>query len=123
ALALVFQNTGELELADEEFRAALRLRPEETRIRFNYGLFLFSQGRFEDAEKTLVKVTEDLLYERRDSAYISLGLVRMELNKLEAAEDAFRRAHLLDRSNVTAAFELANVLYDLGKYPESQRYY
>lgn len=122
-LALVFQNTGELELAEEEYQTAVRLKPDESRIRFNYGLFLYSRGKFEQAEKELAKVTEDLLYERRASAYISLGLVRVELNKLEGAEDAFRRAYLLDRGNVTAAFELANVLYALGKYSESQQFY
>lgn len=122
-LALVFQNTGELELAEQEYKSALRLKSDDSRIRFNYGLFLMSQKRYEDAEKAFAKVTDDLLYERRDSAFTNLGTARVALGKFELAEDAFRRAWLMDRSNAATSFELASVLYTLGKYGEAQQHY
>ena len=44
AFALVYQSTGEFELAEQQFKAALKADPDLSRAHHNYAAFLYSQG-------------------------------------------------------------------------------
>jgi type IV pilus assembly protein PilF len=123
ALALVFQNTGDLELAEQHYRRALRLDRRNTRVRNNYAGYLFDQGRYREAANHLETVIDDVLYDNRFQAFLSLGRSYMELEEYDKAADAFRRAHLMNRRALMPMLELAEALYEVGEYPESQQFY
>jgi type IV pilus assembly protein PilF len=123
SLALVFQNTGEFELADQHFRRSVALDGKRSRVRNNYAVFLYQQARYSDAEKQLERVVEDVLYESRPAAYVNLGLVRMKLLKYDTARDAFERARLMDNRNPVTLFQLAEVHYQLGDFSRAQQFY
>jgi type IV pilus assembly protein PilF len=124
-LAQVFWRTGEIEQADEEFRRAISLdnSNNNSRIRNNYAAFLYSQQRYRDAEEQLLKVTADLMYDRRADAFINLGRVQLKLKNFAAAKDTLERALLMQRDNKEAVFELAEVYYQLGDYSKAQQFY
>ena len=46
AFALVYQSTGECDVAENQFRAALKAEPTLSRARNNCAAFLYSQGRY-----------------------------------------------------------------------------
>lgn len=123
AMALVFQNTGELELAEKNYKQAIKLDREFSRARNNYAAFLYQQRRYREAIDHLQIVVADTLYAKRSSAYINLGRSQVQLEALEQAEQAFRRAHLMERNNLSLMYELADVYYRLQNYPESQKFY
>jgi type IV pilus assembly protein PilF len=123
AMAQVFWNTGEYEQAEQHFRRAVTLNGTSSRTRNNYAAFLFQQKRYKDAEVQLESVADDMLYDRRGNALVSLGRVRLKLKKYAEAKDALERAHLMDRDNTVAVLELAEALYQLGEYPKAQSYY
>lgn len=122
AFALVYQSTGEYELAEENFKRAISLRRDFSRARNNYAAFLYSQGRYKDAEEQLNIVIKDTLYEARPQAFINLGLVRVRLNDDPGAREAFVRALTMDRSNSFAMLELAHIDYRSGNYQAAERY-
>lgn len=123
ALALVFQNTGEYELAGDHFRRAVSLDGKASRIRNNYAVFLYQRGDFAGAEQQLERVVADVLYDRRESAFLNLGLSRMRLQKYEAAKEAFERAFMLDKQSLVTTFQLAEVYYRVGEFERSQQFY
>ena len=123
AFALVYQSTGEFEMAEQSYKTALKLDKSLSRARNNYAAFLYSQGRYAEAEKQLVIVTQDTLYKGRPRAFINLGLCRVQLFDAQGAEEAFRRALTMDRSNSIALLELAQLRFDAGDYENAQRYY
>lgn len=123
ALALVFQNTGELETAESYYKRAIKQVPDRVRIRNNYAAFLFAQQRYAEAANQLEIVVEDLLYERRAEAFISLGRCYLQLDKLDKAENAFRRSLLMDNNNGSALLSMAEAVYRLERIAEAQRYY
>lgn len=125
ALALVFWRTGEYEQADKHFRAAIghAAESETSRIRNNYAAFLFDRSRYADAETQLEKVAEDLLYDKRPDAFLSLGKVRIKLKKYAQAKEVLERAILMDRGNPAVIFQLAEVYYQLGDYTKAQSFY
>lgn len=123
AFALVFQSTGEKELAEQSFRKAIQLNRKFSRARNNYAAFLFAEQRYREAEQELEQVVQDPLYAARPRAYMNLGLCRLQLDKPEAAEQAFARALSMDRTNTVALLELAILRLQAGDYDSAGRYY
>lgn len=123
ALGMVFQNTGEIERAEEHYLKAIQLNGKLSRVRNNYGAYLYQQKRYQDAAKQLELVVADTLYERRAFAYMNLARCYVQLKQLDKAADAYKRSYLMNRRNVVVTLELAEVYYELKNYPESQRLY
>ena len=122
AFALVYQSTGEYELAEENFERAVSLKRDFSRARNNYAAFLYSRGRFQEAEEQLELVIKDTLYESRPQAFINLGLCRVRLGNDDGARQALQRALTMDRSNSLAMLELAALEYRAEKYDTAELY-
>jgi type IV pilus assembly protein PilF len=122
AFALVYQSTGEYELAEESFRLALSLKSDFSRARNNFAAFLYSQARYAEAEEQLEIVIRDTLYEGRPRAFINLGLCRIQLGDREGAREALTRALTMDRTNRLALLELANIEFELGNWRAAEHY-
>ncbi len=123
AFALVYQSTGEDELAEQYFKQAIRHKRDFSRARNNYAAFLYSQQRYKEAEEQLEYVVDDLLYGARAQAFVNLGLCRLQLDDPEGAEQAFTRALAMERVNRTALLEKATLRYEAGDYQAALEYY
>lgn len=123
ALALVHQNTGELEHAEDYYRRAIRQAPNTVRIRNNYAVFLYAQERFAEAAEQLEVVVQELLYERRVEAFVNLGRCYLKLGELDKAENAFKRALLMQNDNPLVLISMAEVAFRQKQHAESQRFY
>ncbi len=123
AFALVYQQTGEFELAEENFRKSIRLNGACSRCRNNFAAFLYSQERYKEAQQQLEVVVKDTLYNGRPNAFVNLGLCKLKLFDTEGAEAAFVRALSMDRTNPLALFELARIRYEAQDYDTANRHY
>lgn len=123
AFALVYQSTGEFELARENFKKSIRLDRKCSRCRNNYAAFLYGQGDFQEAVKQLEVVVEDSLYESRIRAFVNLGLARLKIDDTPGAQEAFQRVIAMQRLNNIALLELAQLRYDAGDYATAGRYH
>lgn len=123
AFALVYQSTGEDDLAEKNFQRALRIDSAFSRARNNYAAFLFALGRFQEAEAQFARVTEDSLYSGRPLAFINLGLSRQRLNDTVGAEAAFTRALRMDRANPLALLEMGFLKVEIGEIAAAEQYY
>ena len=123
ALALVYQNTGELEMAESYYRRAIEQDPRVMRIRNNYAAYLYEQERYREAAAQLEIVVSELLYERRVDAFVNLGRCYLKLDELDRAEDAFKRALLMERDDPAVVLSMAEVSFRRQDYPQAQRYY
>lgn len=122
ALALVFQNEMEAQLADEHYRRALSNR-NDTRILNNYGSFLFEQKRYQEAMKRFSEASEDNLYSERSRVFQNMGMTALQLGQPEQAETYFSRALRLDSRQPIALLELALLAYNAKQYVPAKRYY
>lgn len=121
--ALVYQSTGEYELAEQSYKRALRLKSNFSRARNNYAAFLFAQERYDEAERQLEVVIKDTLYNNRPQAFINLGLCRLQLFNPQGAEEAFVRSLSMNRTNTIALLEVAQLRFDAGDIDGANRYY
>lgn len=123
AFALVYQQTGEFELAEENFEKSIRLNTTCSRCRNNFAAFLYGQERYKEAEKQLEVVIKDTLYSGRPNAFVNLGLCKLQLFDTDGAEAAFVRALSMDRTNALALLELARIRYEAQDYDTANRHY
>lgn len=123
AFALVYQSTGEYELAEKSFRKALSTQRDFSRARNNFAAFLYQRQRYQEANDQLEIVVKDTLYSGRPRAFVNLGLCRVQLEDYVGAKAAFERSLTMDRSNALAMLELARVEYELQEYAAARRWY
>jgi type IV pilus assembly protein PilF len=123
AFALVYQQTGEFELAEESYEKSIRLDRNCSRCRNNYAAYLYSQERYKEAEKQLEIVIKDTLYNGRPNAFVNLGLCKLRLFDTQGAEESFVRALSMDRTNAIALLELGRIRYEAQDYATANQHY
>ncbi len=121
-IALVHQMEEEYKLADQHYRKALSIEPDYALARNNYGVFLFRQGRYEEAEKHLSIVAKDFAYSRRAMALVNLGKTQLKLNKTAAAEKSFKQVLSINFRQPQAQLELADLYFQQQNYTNSKFY-
>jgi len=123
AFALVYQSTGEYELAEESFERAIALDRDFSRARNNYAAFLFARQRYAEAQEQLERVVRDTLYNGRPRAFLNLGLCRVQLDDRSGAEEAFRRALSMQPRSRIALLEMARLRFEAGDSAAASHYY
>lgn len=110
ALAGVLDDLGEYDGAHKMYEEALRLDPNLSDTRFNYGILLFNQDRYESAIAQfvtyMVKVGENA------RAHRNIGRALEEIGQLDGAISSFNKAMRLEPNDPETYFDIA-LVYDL----------
>lgn len=114
ATAYLFQWQGEPQLAEQNYRKALSRDPQFSEVRNNYGVFLYSQGRYDEAISELLKVAEDPLYAQRHQAYENLGYCALKKNDSALAIHYFSKALKINENQPNALLEMADLMLQAG---------
>lgn len=122
ATALVFQSSGETQLAEKHFDRAVSESRGKSRYRMNYANFLFQQARYADAESQLKKVVGDSFYDRREAALVLLALSQKQLGEVDNSEKNLERALILGKNNLLTLAELAKINYGQNDYSDAWNY-
>lgn len=122
ALAYVFQNELEPELADQHYRKALS-QGQSTRIQNNYGGFLYEQGEYQKAFEQFTVASQDTMYGERSRVFENMGLTALRLENKPLAMKYFERSLRLNPQQPRALLEMALLLYERQDYVPAQRYY
>lgn len=129
-LAIAYQNqyqadsathAGRLADALDVIQRAERVKDDDARVQNTKGIVLYQLGDLDQARSTLERAT--LLADRADSGLarserstvqVNLGRTYRDLEELELAQQAFRRAVVLDPSSSSAHNHLGNIAFRLG---------
>ena len=122
AFALVYQSTGEFELAEYNFKEALDAGAGSRALN-NYAAFLYARGRYLEAAEAFREVTTDTLYSGLPRAFVNLGLAALQTQQLEEAKSAFSRALSMEPRNSTALLELTQIEVTEGDVAAASGYY
>ena len=106
---MLYQLEGEPERAEEQFQIALRKDPEYSAAHNNYGVFLSSRGRNEEAMAQFEAAARDLNYDRREVALVNLGQAALKLGMIDKAKSSFEHSVRLSPGSVPALVELAEI--------------
>ena len=117
---LVYAMLGERAKAEESFKQAITLAPDNSEFRENWGAYLCATGRERDAMPEFERVLKDPLYKTPEIALINAGKCSAALGDTKAAEDYLRRALVVSPGNATAAYNLALLAYRQSRVGEAR---
>ena len=115
-IAELYRLTGDNELANEHFRTALELDPNDSILQHNFGVFLCDQGKYDEAERHILIAVNDRKYPRPDEALQNAGLCLMRKPDYAAAEQYFRRALAINKNLPSSLYQLAVICYRDKRY-------
>jgi type IV pilus assembly protein PilF len=118
-LAFVFQQQGEIALAEKYYKQMLKADSSFAAGQNNYGIFLMVQRRYEEACVHLDKASANPLYEGRPQALENLASCYMLAGQLTRAEETYRNVLRLNPSSPITIIELANLVYERGDSGEA----
>jgi len=117
---VVYMDLRENGLAQENFRRALRLTPDDSEINNNYGWFLCQTGAPKESIPYFMHAVKNPLYETPQRAYLNAGLCSAQMKELTQADDYFQRALRIDPNMPQALLNLALLRFDAAKFGEAR---
>jgi len=112
ARAMLFTRMNQSAQADEEFRTALRLAPNDPEVINNYAVYLCQNGRTEEGVKRFLEAAHNALYRTPQAAYTNAGVCQRAAKRDDEARVNFSNALQLRPNYAEAAFQLALLDFD-----------
>ncbi|MGE5027489.1 MAG: type IV pilus biogenesis/stability protein PilW [Betaproteobacteria bacterium] len=121
-LGLVYMALREDDKADENFRRSLSLDGANSDTHNNYGWFLCQRGRIDESLSHFMAALKNPLYATPEKPYLNAGLCLRKKNDDKEAEEYFLKSLRLQPQQSQALFNLADIYYKRGNYPEARDY-
>lgn len=115
AMALLYEQIGDIKQADKHYRAALRIDSDNPTTLNNYGAFLCRNGEPRKSEEYFVRAAKNPLYPTPEAAYTNAGICARQIPDITAAEKYFRAALRLNKDFSDALWQMARLSFDQGK--------
>lgn len=119
---LIYAAMGETQLADENFRQALQLYPQDPDTLHNYGWFLCQQKRWPAAQTQFDLALAQSSYRAPARTWLAKGVCAASVGRMSEAEQSLQKAFEFDPASPVVAYNLADVLYRGQKYERAQFY-
>lgn len=109
SIAYFWEATGNLKLADRDYRKAININSQLSATHNNYGTFLCRHGRYEEAVREFVQAAKNQQNLNSASAYTNAGLCAEKIPNYNLARSYFHQAVMLDPKQTIAKERLANM--------------
>ncbi len=119
---VVYQELRETSMAEQSFRRALGLAPNDPDINHNYGWFLCQNKREQDSVKYFLNAVSNPLYPTPWRSYAAAGQCTMRLNNFKDAEGYFQQALKLDPDDPESTLHMGQIRYRQGNLNEARRF-
>jgi len=120
--ALVYMELREDVSARQSFDQALRISPNNPEVLNNFGWFLCLRNETDRGMEMMVRDAQDTRYTSPEKAWMSAGLCMRRAGRNNEAEDALRRAVLIQPNLIGALYNLALITYERGEIKDAETY-
>lgn len=121
-LGLLYQRMGQPDKAEKNFKRALKLAKDNPGTLNNYGQFLCSQNREDDARKQFLKVAKNPLYDTPEVPYTNLGICAYRQGHVDESITYFNEALSLNPDVAAALIRMSQISYDREEYMKAWEY-
>lgn len=115
-LGYVYAQQNDVEDARTEYRRAISLDGDDPDIRNNYGVFLCSQGKYEEGDSNFALALGHRDYSTPAKAWTNAGICARQAGDRARAEADFRKALQADSNFPGALSELAGIEFQKENY-------
>lgn len=121
ARGLLFARLGDPKQADQEFREALRLAPNNPNFQNNYAVYLCSVGRVDEGVQRFIEAARNPLYVTPELAYDNAGVCLRAAHKYVEATQMFANALAIRPNFAQALWQAADLEFSQGKYDQARK--
>ena len=121
-LGLVYLDLDDRQKADESFRRALQLAPDDAEINNNYGWYLCQTGRERDSLAYFDRALKDRLYRTPGRPLHNAGVCLRRINDLAGARAYLERAFQIDAGDPVAMYNLAEIALEQNELERAHFY-
>lgn len=118
---LVHMFLGDKPQAEEAFRRALSIAPNDPEINNNYGWFLCQTGKPAESINRFRTAYRNPLYQSPTKPYTNAGICLLKMKDYKGAEEHLNIALRIDPSNTQARYWLAETYYQSGRLSEARQ--
>jgi type IV pilus assembly protein PilF len=115
-IAELYRKLGKNREAERHYRKALSLTPSDPMLLNNYGVFLCSQHRLDEALERFLAAVKQPFYKTPEVAYDNAGLCALQIPDEKKAEEYFRSALRVNPRMPDALYEMADLSFKQHKY-------
>jgi type IV pilus assembly protein PilF len=112
--AELYRTLRNSEKAEQHYRKALRLAPNDGALQNNYAVFLCDSGRYGEAEERFLRAARSPNYQRSGEAYENAANCMMRIPDPERAKAHLRRALEVDPMSPSALLYMSTLSFDTG---------
>jgi type IV pilus assembly protein PilF len=115
-IAILYDRIGDSKQAEKHYRIALRLAPDDAEGHNNYGQFLCSHERYEEADREYLVAANNPYYKTPQVALLNAGMCMMSRHDAAAAEKYYRLALDKDPQFAPALYKMAELEFNAKNY-------
>ncbi len=119
-LGIIYLNKRLFDYAEDEFKTALQLAPNDFEVLFEYGNYLYSISKNSEAERFYGEALD--VEPNNVLALTFMGLNKLILNQLDDAYEYIMKAVKLEPNHEYVQFCVGRILYARAEYEEAKRY-
>ena len=119
---LIYMRLNDQRLAEESFRRALNISPNDPDVLHNYGWMQCQQGRTAEAVQTFTRALGSPTYSGRAKTWLTKGMCQIQAKQYAEAEQSLTKSYEYDAGNPVTGYNLAQLLYQRGDAARAQFY-
>ena len=119
---LIYMRLNDFRFAEESFRRALTISPQDSNIMHNLGWLLCQQARYPEAQQLFTQALVNPQYGERAKTFRAQGLCQVKAGLRGDAELSLLKSYEFDAGNPITAYHLANLLFQRGDFVRAQFY-
>lgn len=121
-IAILYERLRMNDKADEHYRRAISLAPDDPEAHNNYGTFLCGQNRLKEADEQFLAAVKNPLYKTPEFAYTNAGVCALRIPDEAKAEAYFRQAIEVNPRFGDALYQLAVLNFNRQRYLPARAY-
>ncbi|MCP3867153.1 MAG: type IV pilus biogenesis/stability protein PilW [Gammaproteobacteria bacterium] len=121
-IARIYEQLGEVQQAEQQYKEGIRLQPLDPYIRNAYGALLCGQRRYGEAVVQFEKALENPLYTTPEVALTNAGVCELGRNNLDQAESYLRLALQRNPRYAVALSQMSLISYQNGDFLAARAY-
>jgi type IV pilus assembly protein PilF len=119
---LIYMKLNDPRVAEESFRKAVALDPQDGNVVHNLGWMLCQQGRYPESVQVFGQALTNPQYGDKAKTWMTQGICQIRAGQRAEAEASLVKAYELDAGNPVTGFNLANLLFQRGEFVRAQFY-
>lgn len=119
---LIYMRLNDLRLAEESFRRALFLNPNDPNVLHNLGWLQCQQEKYTESIQAFTQALANATYGGRAKTWLTKGLCQSRAGQPLEAEQSLKKSYELDAGNPVTGYNLALLLHQRGDSSRAQFY-